>query len=121
MPTPDAEARAGAVFEALADPTRRSVLQEVAARGPVTATELAADLPVSRQAIAKHLTILRAAGLVAAERAGRETRFSATPAPMVDASRWLEATGAAWDGRLARLVERSSAHARDTDAARGRE
>ena len=69
------------MFEALADPTRRAVLRDVAERGPVTATELAADLPVTRQAIAKHLAVLREAGLVDPERAGRETRFSATPGP----------------------------------------
>jgi DNA-binding transcriptional ArsR family regulator len=119
--TPDAEARAGAVFEALADPTRRAVLRDVAERGPVTATELAADLPVTRQAIAKHLAILRAAGLVAPERAGRETRFSATTAPMADASRWLDATGAAWDDRLHRLSARLEARARGRDGPAGRE
>ncbi len=106
-PVPDAEARAGAVFEALADPTRRAVLRDVAELGPVTATELAAQLPVSRQAIAKHLAMLREAGLVAAARAGREQRFSATPAPLLDASRWLDATGAAWDDRLNRLAARA--------------
>ena len=66
------------MFEALADPTRRAVLRDVAEQGPRTATELAADLPVSRQAIAKHLAVLREAGLVAPARAGRETRFTAT-------------------------------------------
>ena len=59
---PDAEARAAAVFEALADPTRRAVLRDVAEQGPRTATELAAELPVSRQAVAKHLAVLRSAG-----------------------------------------------------------
>ena len=59
----DAEARAAAVFEALADPTRRAVLRDVAEQGPRTATELAAELPVSRQAVAKHLTVLHEAGL----------------------------------------------------------
>ena len=113
----DPEARAGAVFEALADATRRAVLRDVAERGPVTATELAADLPVTRQAIAKHLAILRDAGLVDQERAGRETRFRATPAPMADASRWLAATGSAWDDRLGRLAAR----ARDREARSGRE
>ncbi len=106
------EARAGAVFEALADPTRRAVLRDVAERGPVTATELATALPVTRQAIAKHLAVLRDAGLVAAERAGREHRFSATPAPLHEASRWLDATGAAWDDRLGRLAHRARAAAR---------
>ena len=120
-PAPDAEARAGAVFEALSDPTRRAVLRDVAERGPVTATELAAQLPVSRQAVAKHLAILREAGLVAPERAGRETRFSAVTAPMADASRWLEATGSAWDHRLERLSARLAARARARDAPSGGE
>jgi DNA-binding transcriptional ArsR family regulator len=118
---PDADARVGAVFEALADPTRRAVLRDVAERGPLTATELAADLPVSRQAIAKHLAQLRAAGLVEPRRAGRETRFTATPAPMVDAGRWLDATGAAWDDRLRRLSARLEERARGRDGPAGRE
>jgi DNA-binding transcriptional ArsR family regulator len=110
-PTPDAEARAATVFEALADPTRRSVLRDVAEQGPCTATELAAHLPVSRQAIAKHLQVLRAAGLVTPARAGRETRFRATLAPLAEAGRWLDRTGRAWEDRLARLEAR--AHAGD--------
>jgi DNA-binding transcriptional ArsR family regulator len=118
---PDAEARAGAVFEALADPTRRAVLRDVAERGPVTATELASGLPVTRQAIAKHLAVLRAAGLVAPERAGRESRFSATPEPMLDAGRWLDATGAAWDDRLGRLAARLAHPGRDRDDGPGPE
>ena len=101
----DADARAGAVFEALADPTRRAVLRDVAVRGPRTATEVAADLPVSRQAVAKHLAVLREAGLVAHERAGREARFTATLAPLADAEGWLRGAGAAWDARLQRLQE----------------
>lgn len=120
-PGPDAEARAGAVFEALADATRRAVLRDVAERGPVTATELAASLPVTRQAVAKHLAVLRDAGLVDQERAGRETRYSATTRPMVDASRWLDATGAAWDDRLGRLAARLEQRARDGEAPSGRE
>ena len=121
MSTPDAEARAGAVFDALADPTRRSVLRAVAERGPLTATALATTLPVSRQAIAKHLAVLHAAGLVAPERAGRELRFAATPGPMLEAGRWLDHTGAAWDGRLARLAARVRDGARGRDDRLGRE
>jgi DNA-binding transcriptional ArsR family regulator len=105
----DAEARAGAVFEALADPTRRAVLRNVAERGPVTATELATVLPITRQAIAKHLVVLRDAGLVEQERAGRETRFTAQPAALAAAGQWLMATGSAWDDRLARLARRAEA------------
>jgi DNA-binding transcriptional ArsR family regulator len=115
-PSPDGEA--GAVFEALGDPTRRAVLRAVAERGPVTATELAAGLPVTRQAIAKHLGHLRAAGLVEPTKAGRETRFSATPAPMRRAGQWLDEVGAAWDDRLARLSARLQERARDRDGER---
>ncbi len=70
------------MFAALADPTRRDVLRAVAERGPVTATALAGGLPVSRQAVAKHLGLLREAGLVAGERSGRETRFVARTGPL---------------------------------------
>lgn len=106
-PAPDAEARAAAVFEALADTTRRAVLRAVAEEGPRTATEVAAGLPVSRQAVAKHLAVLRTAGLVAPERVGRETRFSATLAPLTEAGQWLDRTGRAWDDRLRRLAARA--------------
>jgi DNA-binding transcriptional ArsR family regulator len=109
----DAEARAGVVFEALADPTRRMLLRGVAERGPVTATELAADLPITRQAVAKHLTVLREAGLVEPTRAGRETRFSARPEPLTEAGQWLMATGSSWDDRLARLTRRASQRRQD--------
>jgi DNA-binding transcriptional ArsR family regulator len=108
----DAEARAGAVFDALADPTRRAVLRDVAEHGPRTATELAALLPVTRQAVAKHLSVLHRAGLVAPARTGRETRFSATLAPLTEAGRWLERTGDAWDGRLRKLEARAREGAR---------
>jgi len=94
------------VFAALADPTRRAVLRDVAEQGPLTATELADRLPVTRQAIAKHLAVLHEAGLVEPTRAGRENRFSATPGPLADAGRWLATTGSAWDGRLDRLSQR---------------
>ena len=95
-----------AVFAALADPTRRQVLRAVAEQGPVTATALADGLPVTRQAVAKHLGLLREAGLVAAERTGRETRFTARAAPLDDLAAWAEAAGRRWDERLARLRRR---------------
>jgi DNA-binding transcriptional ArsR family regulator len=94
----------GDVFAALGDPTRRQILEEVSARGGATATQLAAGLPVSRQAVAKHLAILADAGLVRAQRSGRETRFSPTPAPLTDAIGWMAGLGAQWDARLAALA-----------------
>jgi DNA-binding transcriptional ArsR family regulator len=92
-----------AVFSALADPSRRFVLETLATRGTATPTELAAGLPVTRQAVTKHLTALRDAGLVAATRAGRETRYALTPEPLTAAADWIDAVGAAWDVRLEAL------------------
>jgi DNA-binding transcriptional ArsR family regulator len=94
------------VFAALADPTRRSILRAVAERGPVTATALSDGLPISRQAVAKHLGLLRQAGLVAADRSGRETRFTAASEPLDDLAAWAEDAGRRWDARLARLRDR---------------
>jgi len=91
------------VFAALGDATRRDVLAEVAARGSATATELAAGFPVSRQAVAKHLAVLAGAGLVAAQREGRETRYRPTPAPLGEAIAWMTGVGGEWDERLAAL------------------
>lgn len=95
--------RVGRVFAALGDPGRRSLVEAVAARGSATATELAADLPVSRQAVAKQLGALADAGLLRATRSGRETRYEVTPEPLGDAVDWMVSVGAAWDGRLAAL------------------
>ena len=89
-----------AVFFALADPSRRYVVATLASRGTATPTELAAELPVTRQSVAKHLTALHEAGLVEATRSGRETRYALTPAPLSSAAAWLDEVGAAWDGRL---------------------
>ena len=94
---------AGPVFDALADGNRRRLISLLAARETATATELAAELPVTRQAIAKHLASLSAAGLVRSTRRGRETRYELTPAPLEDAVAWMAEVGAAWDERLERL------------------
>ncbi len=110
------EERVGAVFSALADPTRRAVLRAVAEVGQATATDLGAAVGVSRQAAAKHLDLLAAAGLVADERAGRERRWRVTPRPLTDAADWLARTGSAWDARLARLVDVATDPATATDA-----
>lgn len=93
----------GEVFDALADPTRRHLVEALASRGSATATGLAADLPISRQAVAKHLSALGSAGLVASHRAGRETLYELQPAPLRAAADWIGAVGAEWDQRLARL------------------
>jgi len=95
--------RSDAVFGALADPTRRRLLSEIAGH-PATATELAGSLPISRQAVVKHLGALADAGLIQRERAGREVRFHVTPAPLSDAVSWMAHVGAQWDERLASLA-----------------
>lgn len=98
-----ADLMAGAVFAALADPTRRAVVRELARRPTVTASALAAELPMSRQAVSKHLATLAGAGLVETKRAGRETHYRLTPDPLDDAMRWMAAVGGQWDRRLERL------------------
>jgi DNA-binding transcriptional ArsR family regulator len=103
VPGLSAEQRAGAVFAALADPTRRHLLEALAAAPGATATGLAASLPISRQAVAKHLKLLGDAGLVSSRRSGREARFELDPRPLGEAAAWLEAIGAEWEERLGRL------------------
>ena len=95
MPTrPDIEAVAEEVFTALADPSRRAILAALAAGGPATATDLATRLPITRQAIAKHLALLAEAGLVAAEPGERRrVRYRLRSAPMQVAQQFLAATG----------------------------
>ena len=97
----------GPLFAALADPTRRQVIRSLSGAEPVTASSLAGELPMSRQAVAKHLAALARAGLVAPRREGRETRYSLTPEPLGDAIAWMEEVGARWDRSLARLSERA--------------
>ena len=91
------------VFAALGDPGRRSLVEAVATRGSATATELAAERPITRQAVAKQLSALEEAGLLRATRRGRETRYEVTPAPLEDAVEWMVSVGSAWDERLAAL------------------
>jgi DNA-binding transcriptional ArsR family regulator len=97
----------GAVFSALADPTRREVVRSLAEESGLTASLLAGQLPITRQAVSKHLNALSEAGLVTARREGRETRYTLTPAPLAEAIDWMTAVGAEWDARLQRLAERA--------------
>lgn len=101
----EVQAPIGAVFAALADPTRRHVVRVLAQRPTVTASALAEELPISRQAVTKHLAALAEAGLVAAAHEGRETRYRLTPEPLAEAMRWMALAGARWDERLARLAQ----------------
>ena len=111
MPTrPDIEAIAEEVFTALADPTRRGILAELAASGPATATDLATRLPITRQAIAKHLTLLAEAGLVFAEPGERRrVRYRLDSAPMQVAQQFLAALARDWDRQLGALQDHLNA------------
>jgi DNA-binding transcriptional ArsR family regulator len=111
MPTrPDIEAVAEEVFTALADPSRPAILAELAAGGPATATDLATRLPITRQAIAKHLALLAETGLVAAEPGERRrVRYRLRSAPMQVAQQFLAALARDWDSQLDVLKEQLDA------------
>jgi DNA-binding transcriptional ArsR family regulator len=101
---PDHEAIAEQVFAALADPTRRAILATLATAGPATATDLATRLPITRQAIAKHLALLAEAGLVTAEPGERRrVRYHLRSAPMRVAQQFLAALARDWDSSLTAL------------------
>ena len=103
---PEAEVVAERVFTALADPTRRSILATLATRGPATATDLSDRLPITRQAIAKHLALLADAGLVTPEPGERRrVRYRLNSAPVQVAQQFLAALAHDWDGRLAALKD----------------
>jgi DNA-binding transcriptional ArsR family regulator len=118
----DAVDSVGGVLVALADPMRRRLLDMLAAQGEVTATTLARQLPVSRQAIVKHLAVLDAAGLVSSSRVGREVRYAVRPTTLDATARWMAELASAWDRRLAdikRLAEAgpgSTSHPETPDA-----
>jgi len=90
----------GPVFAALADSNRRALLELLAAHGEATATELARELPISRQAVAKHLTTLARADLVLQHRRGRESLYAVAPQALDGAAAWITAAEARWDARL---------------------
>lgn len=93
----------GEVLAALVDPMRRRVLDAVASRGQATATTVAAGLPVSRQAVVKHLAVLDRAGLVVGRRAGREVRYAVRSERLSATARWMDRVAAEWDDRLATI------------------
>jgi DNA-binding transcriptional ArsR family regulator len=111
---PDIEAMAEQVFTALADPTRRAILAGLASGGPATATALADCLPVTRQAIAKHLALLAEAGLVTAEHGERRrVRYRLRSAPMQVAQQFLAALARDWDRPLETLTQHLDRSARE--------
>ncbi|MFE4960301.1 ArsR/SmtB family transcription factor [Streptomyces sp. NPDC056653] len=106
------------VLAALADPTRRQLLELLAAQDEATATTLAARLPVSRQAVVKHLAVLDAAGLVSGSRVGREVRYTVRPAALDATARWMASLAADWDRRLAKIKRVAEAAELDARSAR---
>jgi DNA-binding transcriptional ArsR family regulator len=92
-----------AVFDALADPTRRRVVETLARGGTVTASGLATQLPITRQAVSKHLSALHGAELVSVSRVGRETHYKLRPQPLDEAAHWIQMVSAEWDDRLEAL------------------
>ena len=91
------------IFAALADPTRRQLLTNLAENSPKTATQLATEYPITRQAILKHLTILAEAGLVTVRQKGRDKQYTLTPEPLGEVEQWVKAISISWEARLLRL------------------
>ena len=91
------------VFMALADPTRRWMIERLARVGSSTPTALAGDLPISRQAVSRHLGVLHESGLVTARKDGREQRYQLALDPLREAADWIARIEQQWDARLAAL------------------
>jgi DNA-binding transcriptional ArsR family regulator len=101
------------LWAAVGDPTRRRVLDVLLDRGEATATVLAGDLPVTRQAVAKHLAVLDRAGLVEGRRRGREVRYAVRPQQLDAATRSLAQVAAEWDARLSAIKRIAESVARE--------
>jgi DNA-binding transcriptional ArsR family regulator len=108
------QAEISAVLVALADQTRRQLLDVLVEAGTASATTLAGHLPVSRQAVLKHLNVLTEAGLVESGRVGREVRYRVRPSQLDASARWLAELAATWDRRLDALKRLAEA-AQDPD------
>ncbi len=95
----------GLVFGALSDPTRRQMLDTLLREGSTSVPALTSELPITRQAVAKHLITLTGAGLVVREpqTTGREVHYRLSPGALEPAAAWIREADAAWTGRLARL------------------
>jgi ArsR family transcriptional regulator, cadmium/lead-responsive transcriptional repressor len=114
--TAAAGAEVDQLWSAVADPTRRRVLDVILDRGEATATIVAGELPVTRQAIAKHLIVLDRAGLVESRRRGRELRYAIRPQRLDAATRSMAQVAADWDARLAAIKRIAEAAAREQQA-----
>jgi ArsR family transcriptional regulator, cadmium/lead-responsive transcriptional repressor len=91
------------LWSAIGDPTRRHMLDLLLTEGPGTATTLSTHLPVTRQAVTKHLAVLDRVGLVHSTPAGREKRYEVDEAQLARAVAQLNSVGAMWDNRLRRI------------------
>lgn len=107
-----------ATFWALSDPLRLEILDRVAAGSEVTVSQLAATLPMTRQAVARHLKTLEEAGLVKGSQQGREHRYHVETGPLDEAGRWLQGRAASWDEALLRLKLHIESDATDNDMER---
>lgn len=94
------------VFAVLGDPTRRSILERLSTEGPATATAIADEIGISRQAVAKHLNLLADVGLAASQRQGRQTLFRAELDALDAVGSWLDRVQGEWKLRLERLARR---------------
>lgn len=115
LPPPDDDE----LWEAVADPTRRKLLDLLVARGRATATTLSADMPVSRQAISKHLMLLQRVGLIDGHRQGREVHYEVRAQRLTEATSALSEVATRWDRRLLtiqQLAERAHAESRSPSA-----
>ena len=90
-------------YSAISDPSRRAILDRLRSEGDLSVTEIANSMPMTRQAVTKHLDILGSAGLVRVVRVGRERRHQLHAQPLAQLAEWLEPFEAAWDRRLGRL------------------
>ena len=108
------------LWEAMADPTRRKLLDLLVARGQATATTLTAEMPVSRQAISKHLLLLQRVGLIDGHREGREVRYQVREQRLAEATSALSEVADRWDRRLRAIKQLAEqAHAAGRPQARG--
>lgn len=93
-----------AVFWALSDPLRLELLDRIAGDTEATVSVLADELPITRQAVARHLRTLESASLLQCERRGRERLYRVNPVPLADANDWLSRRSASWVDALERLA-----------------